>query len=229
MALSAKTNQLTGPGATGNAATTDPGFEPKALIIWNSLQTSIGAIADMQSNIGVASSASDEVGTGYTSNDNQAAGDCSRVIDTGAILTALNAGANTVNLKANVNSFDATGFTLNWTTLSTTSPLFDYLALGGSDITNVKAGNFSAITTTGSQAVTGVGFQPDIVFFLISPLTSSSAAAGNASCPIGVAKSSSERWTVANYSDDGATTIDRYFESEPSRLRQTFGCQQPPS
>ena len=43
-----------------------------------------------------------------------------------------------------------------------------FVALGGSDITNVKSGRFTWPAVTGSLNITGVGFQPDIVFFTSS-------------------------------------------------------------
>lgn len=197
MALTAKTNTLTGPSSTGNSATTDPGFQPKALMIWSGLQTATGAVADAQFGFGVASSTTTENVGGYNSDNGTASSDVVRVFNTAHLIQQYTAGTTTLNVNASLTSFDATGYTLNWETLTTTSPKYNYLALGGSDITNVISGNFAASTSTGNQAVTGVGFQPDIVFFFFGLNTTSVATNSNTCFGVGVAKSASQRWAAS--------------------------------
>jgi hypothetical protein len=131
MPISVKTNQLTGPAVTGNSATTDPGFQPKALMIWNGLQTATGATADAQFNLGFASSTTTEVNYGYNSDDNVATSDVVRVFTSANdIVRNCTSGTVTTNIAASLNSFNATGFTPNWNTVTTANPLFNHLALG---------------------------------------------------------------------------------------------------
>lgn len=65
-----------------------------------------------------------------------------------------------------------------------------------------KRGSFTANTSTGNQAITGVGFQPDVVLFMCVLQT----ATGDNDHHIGsfgAAKSSTNRWATAWASDDG--------------------------
>lgn len=166
-------------------------------MIWSGLQTAAGAVADAQFGFGVASSTTTENVGGYNSDNGTTSSDVVRIFNTAHIIQEYTAGATTLNVNASLSSFDANGFTLNWETLNTTSPKYNYLALGGSDITNVMSGNFAANTSTGNQAVTGVGFQPDIVFFFFGLNTTSVATNANTCFGVGVARSSSERWAAS--------------------------------
>lgn len=187
MALSAKTNQLTGPTTTGDLATTDPGFQTKALIIFNGLQTADGGAVDAQWNLGVTdATAAAERAAGWNSDDNTASSDVVRSFRNGEIIRNTTAGTITGNITAELTSFDVTGFTLNWTTASVSSAKYNYLALGGADITNVKSGTQAADTTTGSMAVTGLGFQPDVVFLFATLQTASGTANNNSQYGFGV-------------------------------------------
>lgn len=68
-----------------------------------------------------------------------------------------------------------------------------------------KIGSFGAKTTTGNQAYTGVGFQPQVVLFVIhaGDTSGDNAFSGNDAHGIGVAVSSTERWA---FSSQGANT-----------------------
>jgi len=207
MALSAKTNQLTGPASTGNSATTDPGFTPKALICFQGIQTAAGASASAEWGLGFSDDTTD-TSAGYNSLDAAASSDVVRMLSTSSIIRMLTAGATTTNVVASVSTFDANGFTLNFATLVTTSPIFNYLALGGADISNVKVGTFASNTSTGDQAVTGIGFQPDIVLFFTQLQTAGGQSNNNSCYSFGVAKSSSARWTMGVGMQNAQTTMN---------------------
>lgn len=207
MALSAKTNALVGPLTTGDSATTDPGFQPKGLFVWNGLQTALGALADAQFSLGVASSNTTERTAGYNSDDNVASSDVVRNFNTSNILQNLTSGTTTTNNAATLTSFDANGFTLNWGTLNTVLPDYNYFALGGSDITNVMSGSFASNTTTGNQSVTGVGFQPDIVFLFGTLQATSAASNNNSQYSFGVMTPTAQ-WSTATKSQNAQTTMN---------------------
>ena len=91
---------------------------------------------------------------------------------------------------------DSDGFTINWVTSSQAK--IQYLALGGDAVTHVKTGTGSAKTSTGTQAYTGVGFQPTALLvwagkFSTTPLDQST----NGNGLFGFATSSSARGMVA--------------------------------
>jgi hypothetical protein len=208
MSLSAKTNQLTGPAVTGNQATTDPGFQSKGLLIFNGLQTATGATADAQFNIGFASSTTTEKAVGYNSDDNVATSDSVRVLNTARLIDVKTAGTTTNNIVADLTSLDATGFTSGWSTLTTTSPLFNYLALGGADITNVMTGNFTADSTNASQSVTGVGFQPDVVLLVATLQNTSGASNNNNQFSLGVATANGDQWATSLRTQNSQATMN---------------------
>lgn len=207
MGLSVKVNQLTGPGATGSAATTDPGFQPAGILLWNPLATATGATAGANFNIGFGTASTARNHMGYSSTDAAATSAAGRSLSTVHVLRAATSGTSTANLSADLTSLDATGFTLNWGTLTTTSPLFNYLALGGSDITNMKAGSFASGTTTGNVSATGVGFQPDIVFLCISLATANGMAVNNNNYSIGVMTSSAQ-WAMGVKTQNAQATMN---------------------
>jgi hypothetical protein len=207
MAFSTKANQLTGGASTGTLATTDPGFQPKALLVWMGLNTATGAAADAQHSLGFAGSSTTERVAGYNSDDALTVSDITSAIEANKIASLYTRGTTTQNVSAILTSLDASGFTLDWTTLTTKSPLYNYLALGGSDITNVKSGSFASATATGDQAVTGVGFVPDVVIFQIVNKTSDGAQNANMGYGIGCATGSGEEWALSIGSTNGSGTM----------------------
>ena len=78
---------------------------------------------------------------------------------------------------AEVSSFDADGLTLNWTANNGTNNQICLLL--GLDGVQAKVGTFNTPGATGSQSITGVGFQPDFIWLLTTGL-SGAAAAGTA-------------------------------------------------
>jgi hypothetical protein len=71
----------------------------------------------------------------------------------------------------------------------------------------VKAGSFAANTSTGDQAITGVGFQPKGVIFFATRQTTTGFVAHMDRC-IGFAQSSTARKVLANRVDDNEATTD---------------------
>lgn len=68
------------------------------------------------------------------------------------------------DIEANFTSVDAEGMTYNVTDGGTSHDMA-YAIFGGGQ-TQVKVGHFVASGTTGNQAVTGVGFTPNVVIFM---------------------------------------------------------------
>lgn len=69
-------------------------------------------------------------------------------------------------------SFDSDGFTIQWTIQGVLGVglQFSYIVIGG-DVSDATVGHFNAPSTTGEQAVTGLGFIPDFVFLLGTNMT----------------------------------------------------------
>jgi len=106
-------------------------------------------------------------------------------------------GTQNPNSVADLVSFDSDGFTLKWTTSSTNAFKIEYIAFANAGITNAFVGETTCPTTAGNVGITGVGFQPDIIFFL--PTQNSVLNSGDSifNGSLGVAMSSSKRWCQA--------------------------------
>jgi hypothetical protein len=89
----------------------------------------------------------------------------------------LSNGTPTIEKLAKFVSFNADGFSIDWTQVSTTTGLIvHYLAIGGTDVTNATIVEVTPNTTTNgvTQAIS-MGFQPDCVL-TCSPAVPSTTA-----------------------------------------------------
>lgn len=99
--------------------------------------------------------------------------------------------------EAAISAIGSDGFTVNWTNKEATASRMEYACFGGADITNVKVGSFTAPTagTTGNQATTGVGFQPDVIILFGTSNTATGQANG---CTRGLGFATSSTNQVCN-------------------------------
>lgn len=210
MSLSAKAGSFTGSGATGNQAVTGVGFQPALVLFWWGLLTSDTNAADFAFGIGAGISSSDRRASGNYSTDNL--GTTSNQSWNQSTVCIYAPGGTP---RADYASSDVDGFTVNW--LAATTSVINFLALGGSDLSNVKTGSIAAKTTTGNQGYTGVGFQPTclILFagkFSTDPLDQNT----NGAAMIGFATSSSARCGIAWRNKNGVvgTQIAKHRQSK---------------
>jgi hypothetical protein len=134
--IAAKCGSLLQPAATGTQAVSGVGFEPKAVFfitIGNTALTGTTLANDAQLCLGVA----DRTRQGYVvsgSTDNVATSVCVSKYDTSKVIAAFTpnatAASTTTEAEASVQSIDADGFTLNWTTADATAREVVWLALG---------------------------------------------------------------------------------------------------
>lgn len=176
MALSVKAGAF--DSGTGVATTTievDTGFQPKAIIFWWSGKAdttdacSAGTIA---AGVGFACGTSDRRCSGWASTSGGANSATGRIQRNDACVATVT-GAGSVGGLLDLNSLDADGFTLIVDDAFSASVRVHYLALGGDTITGAVTGEFDCNDATGSQSVTGVGFEPDGVLFATNLLGSS--------------------------------------------------------
>lgn len=222
MALSTATgsfNITTGAAAStvvvsglNSQSTWAAGDTPKCVLFWWNGRTEatdgLGR-ATHHRGFGFAASTTSRYAVGSNSQDAQGTAESrSGIVNTGCILE-VTLGANTVAGAADLQSFDTDGFTLVIDDQFVTDLRIHYLALGGSSLTNALAGEF---TPTGvaptTQAVTGVGFQPDLVFF-ISPsaaLTINTFGADSCHC-FGVMNGANGEAVWAGGSNFGSNTM----------------------
>jgi len=112
--------------------------------------------------------------------------------------------------EADLTSWDETTFTLNWTTNDSSAYVIHYIAIGGSDI-QAKVVDWTMGTAVGNKSVTGVGFQPDVVFHAHGGFGVTAAlpvSVSNAAFGLGVMDFDGDQWAFENYSDDFANSSD---------------------
>lgn len=188
----AKLVSLDTPTTTGTQAVTGAGFTPDALLFLSSAFNST-ATDTYQSNggspqLGVCSAAN---GYAITNWGSTFAGTTGTYARTDRVVALQKDFGPNLWGDAILDSLDADGFTLDWQTVSTEVTRIWALCLAG---TNITTGNTTQRTSTGTTAVTGLGFTPDALFMYSNgQVASSSLASANASLNLGAAASSTER------------------------------------
>lgn len=156
---------ITTPASTGNV-TYATGFQPSVVIFWTTGDTVSGDNADHIVMIGwTDGTAADDRAIRFASRNNVATTAVASTADATHCVSIPN-NVNTAVAVAAFSAWTSTGFTLNWSTATTSGIIVNFLALGGTDITGVKSGSITPNSGTGNQAITGVGFQPSMVMFL---------------------------------------------------------------
>jgi hypothetical protein len=157
------TGRFTVTTGTGTQDVDTVPFEPKAVITVLTTGTSDDATGtNSRISIGMATE-NDEFC--MSSFDLANGTDTGRRASTNDMICAYDDGSQASLGEAAFASFNADGFTFNKTVAfsSPASPLAQYIALGGSDV-SVKVGTASLNTTqNGTTVVSDVGFEPDVV------------------------------------------------------------------
>jgi hypothetical protein len=189
--LLTKAGSFLGNGSTGNQSVTGVGFQPKVVLFRYNMGGADGTQSDSVIGFGVGISSSDRRSSGNYSNHNlSTSNNAAWNQDTYCIYTP--SGSS----RADFVSMDSDGFTINWVTSSQAK--IQYLALGGSALTNYKTGVGTVKTSTGNQAYTGVGFQPTALIVWAGKLSTTPLdQSTNGNGLFGVATSSSARGMVA--------------------------------
>lgn len=202
-------------------------FTPKVLWIFGTLNGSANAHAEhMHISYGFSDGTNDACVV-QASVDNGTTSVTGGRVYTNAITANLDAGGDPANenRRASLETFDSDGFTLRWDNSDGNALLLHYLAVGGTDITNVKVTSHNALSGagTGNEAYTGVGFQGDFLNLIIGGVTGT-ANTNNAvyNMMIGAATSSSARWVFGSSSEDNVGTSDTYNFKEINRVFASY-------
>jgi hypothetical protein len=196
----------TGTAAPASQSVTGVGFQPKAVIFTWTRQTIEGLSPqgrEMVGGFGMATGPANERAIYTVCADESAGSDCNGEGVTTAVIRMPDSGAPVVVASAELTSLDADGFTLNWTLNESEAHVIHYVALGGSDITNAVVSHFDLTTGVGSQAVTGLGFEPDFLMFLSHDGTLDGGFSGRGYVSLGFASSATDEAFVATRSSDG--------------------------
>jgi hypothetical protein len=197
-----KKGTITAPASTGNQSYTGLGFQPTCVIFWATAQTASGYVAGAQFSIGwLAGNGTGGHAQGIASSDNVSPCDCARNPVNTNCINLINAASGSLLAAAGV-SWDADGFTLNWTN-TTSGYIVHYLAFGPTMISNSYATAIQPRIGTGNQNITGVGFQGDVVF-AIGAKTLINVADGSASMlHLGAVASATQLGCIAFRENDG--------------------------
>jgi len=158
----------TGTGAIGTTVVVSGlGFTPKVVFFWwNGRVDTIDAAgrASHQRGFGAATSPTARGYVGTASQDTPTAMEANRFQDDTQCIGILTA-TGTLDGLMDLQSLDSGGFTLEVDDVFAASYRVQYLALGGTDITDAVYSTFAKATVTGDQDVTTLAFQPDFVLF----------------------------------------------------------------
>lgn len=172
MALLTKVGTFTPATSTGAQAITGVGFLPKALILTGSGNTTAGS---WNNHVFHAIGFSDGVDSWCESAAaNQGTTNAVRHRIENTIFVQNNTNSAGIVRRASLDSFDADGFTLDWSVVRANGDYdtLHYIALGGDDV-DATVLNWQSLNTTGSQAVTGAGFEPNLVLHIFGAFRSS--------------------------------------------------------
>lgn len=159
--MAAKVGTFTARTSTGAQAITGLGFTPKLVLIWGIRQASVDPLVAARGDYAVGFGAADGVtefafsfAASNSLNEAHSSKENNRVIH-------IDLSDGTPAGSATMSSLDSDGFTLDWQTANTGSMIFQYLAFGGADITDIAIVQHEFDLTSGSHSVTGAGFEPD--------------------------------------------------------------------
>lgn len=205
---------------------TDVGFQPKALILWTSNQTVETYEEHMMISYGFSDGTTDAVIV-TSSEDNVTTSDTYLNMHNDSIVMIINKTTGALEARATISTFLSNGFTVNWVTNTTPAAIIHYVAIGGTDITNVKVTAREVGTLDlGNVAYTGVGFQPDFLLIMAGPTGGLGAYSydttidAGSSIILGAMKSTSERWTISGVSEDNQNTSDTWSSERHDRCWQ---------
>lgn len=189
-------------------AVTGVGFQPKALILWTSGNTSADTWEGGFLNaFGVTTGASASLSISGAQEDDAATTNCSGRVAEKA-LTIVQWGESLL-AECDLTSFDAGGFTLSWTANNAAAYIINYMAIGGEEITAAKLVKWTVPASTGDQAVTGVGFQPTAVLHFLTHIAAAMPASAASSVLGYGAMDASHQWSFGVTDVDGRATVDR--------------------
>ena len=193
------------------AITHSLGATPGALILWTNAepQGTAGSdnffaaygITDSTTSRSICGVSKDDEGTTNTSRRYAA-----------KALTVVRWGES-LQYECDWSAWTSTTFSLNWTTNNTDLDTIYYMLIGGAGL-SAKVLEWTFSTTSGNQAVTGVGFAPQIVLHFFNSLTATGSSADNR-YGVGAMVSSTAQWTASGADRDaeGISSCSRVHSS----------------
>jgi hypothetical protein len=205
MAVEVYCGGFNAPTSDGSHSETGVGFQPDAVIMIITRASTVTGATDSVLGVGMVTSASEEIAWSTYMDDGDTTTKYHVGYETDACALRLKAPNTSATVRANLTSLDADGFTLNFSTTSAGYRL-QYIAIGG--LVDATVVEIAAKTTTGTQAYTGVGFQPDALVICQTNRTATGIARGNIFFGFGVSDGTND-FAAAFFGDDNVgTTIE---------------------
>lgn len=227
--IRAKSGAQAKPTVTGNQGITGVGAQPTALLIitGGDNMTALDANDSVRASIGLGwgTSSSARGGSWWGQRSARTTGDGQSVQRTNLIAVSM---SNLIIGTADLVSLDADGFTLNWTLVSARASYYFWVALWGTDI-QVSLGAVNSDTDLGAQAVSGVGFQPEVLLLQSFARAASTVEQADQRYSLGAAKSATERAVIWAGGDNGAATTNEssYLDRDKVMVFATEGGASP--
>jgi hypothetical protein len=214
---------------TGTQTITGLGFQPKAIIFYWSRNTA-NATAQVPRSQGIGfTDCVNQRAVAIAEDDNAGTSNAGRYRTESNVIVILSNGGPTVGSRATFTSCDADGFTIDWAESEARADIINYIAIGGPDVTNVKAGTFTLAASTGIQNITGVGFQPDFAMFLWGFTEALDSLATGLEMGMGFADYSNNQGSILNCVKDAeATNRTKYSQQRTDNviLLSSTACAQ---
>lgn len=159
--MASKVGSFALPTATGNLGVTGVGFQPVAILFFCTWASTSNQLAQ---GLGMCDENGNEFSCCWTNDNGASNANTARIGSASHCVTLRDDTDSAIDKQAALVSMDSDGFTLNFTTADATAGLTcRYIAFGGSGVEGF-VGTFSEGAATGTQAVTGIGFQPEALF-----------------------------------------------------------------
>jgi hypothetical protein len=206
---------------TGTQVVSGVGFTPKAVFFWTGGATTADSgfeNVDLQQCTGISDGVHSFC-TAHRSGDGLTSSSTAHGYYATAAIVTVDLGG-TLNALANMVGFTSDGFTLDWTSsVSADGILIHFIAIGGAAV-QARVGNIVSVNSTGNQAITGVGFEPQSVLFLMdasATTTLPNVSTGYGPNGIGWATASAQ----GTVDDDSVAPLN---PSDTTRYQRTDKC-----
>jgi hypothetical protein len=207
VALSVFKGSFVANTSTGNQAVSGVGFQPTAILFWGNKLTAAGYGTGSSLFMGAATSTTERWAIAVIGDDAAADSNTARRNTASACILSLISGAAAVDSQADLVSFDSDGFTINWSDAPASAWLIHFYALGGSDITDAKAGRITGDpVAAGDEAITDPGFQPDFVLLATDSGTNVDTSLVHLIFSLGMASGATARGAMAIHERDNVAT-----------------------
>lgn len=195
----------TSPISTGTKAVTGIGFQPKLVMLSGILQTADGSASSLFYGFGAATSTSSRASVAIASQTSLTTTSTRRRHTNDKAISILTTDG-LVSEEADLSSMDSDGFTLNWTTATTSARIVNHICLAGSSL-EVQLSQHQMNNTNAPQAFPhGLSGTPTTLIFFTSHTSTTPTSTGDPLFLSFGAWSGGNQFGASAYSANAVTT-----------------------